>query len=280
MANTLEYILSLQDNISGKLTKIGIANEQQLTTWGKVQAQVNAANATFNSTGGSLGGLRAKVAALRAEKEWIPADNINAIREAYRVRKAVACAGSAEGAFRLDNAARFEEVLRLKKSQITDFPASMPASDVSAWAKAASKPSYTASEVGAVPDTRKVNGKQLNADVTLTADDVSALKLSGGTVTGSITATSFLQASSRKVKKNIQPFEGSALDVVNGLRVVSFRYKKQSNDQPPHVGIIAEDSPALISGANNDSFDVATTVGLLIKAVQELSAMVKQMEEA
>lgn len=34
------------------------------------------------------------------------------------------------------------------KSQITDFPTSMPASDVSAWAKASSKPSYTKSEVG------------------------------------------------------------------------------------------------------------------------------------
>lgn len=34
------------------------------------------------------------------------------------------------------------------KSQITDFPTSMPASDVSPWAKASSKPSYTKSEVG------------------------------------------------------------------------------------------------------------------------------------
>lgn len=34
------------------------------------------------------------------------------------------------------------------KSQITDFPTSMPASDVYAWAKAASKPSYTKAEVG------------------------------------------------------------------------------------------------------------------------------------
>lgn len=34
-------------------------------------------------------------------------------------------------------------------SEITDFPASLPASDVSAWAKAAAKPTYTASEVGA-----------------------------------------------------------------------------------------------------------------------------------
>lgn len=36
------------------------------------------------------------------------------------------------------------------KNQITDFPSSMPASDVSAWAKAATKPSYSASEVGAL----------------------------------------------------------------------------------------------------------------------------------
>ena len=34
------------------------------------------------------------------------------------------------------------------KSQITDFPTSMPASDVSAWAKASSKPTYTKAEVG------------------------------------------------------------------------------------------------------------------------------------
>ena len=37
------------------------------------------------------------------------------------------------------------------KSQITDFPASLPASDVYDWAKASTKPSYTAAEVGAVP---------------------------------------------------------------------------------------------------------------------------------
>ena len=34
------------------------------------------------------------------------------------------------------------------KSQISDFPTSMPASDVYAWAKASSKPSYTKAEVG------------------------------------------------------------------------------------------------------------------------------------
>ena len=52
---------------------------------------------------------------------------------------------------------------------------SMPASDVNSWAKASTKPTYTASEVGAVPTTRTVNGKALSSDITLSASDVSAL---------------------------------------------------------------------------------------------------------
>lgn len=55
---------------------------------------------------------------------------------------------------------------------------SMPASDVSAWAKQSSKPSYTASEVGAVPTSRTVNGKALSSNITLSASDVSALPAS------------------------------------------------------------------------------------------------------
>ena len=44
------------------------------------------------------------------------------------------------------------------KFEISDFPTSMPASDVPAWAKAASKPSYTASEVGASPSNHTHTG--------------------------------------------------------------------------------------------------------------------------
>lgn len=46
---------------------------------------------------------------------------------------------------------------------------------VPAWAKQVSKPAYTASEVGAVPVSRTVNGKALSSDITLSASDVSAL---------------------------------------------------------------------------------------------------------
>lgn len=42
------------------------------------------------------------------------------------------------------------------------------------WAKQPNKPNYTASEVGAVPTSRTINGKALSSDITLNASDVSA----------------------------------------------------------------------------------------------------------
>ena len=44
-------------------------------------------------------------------------------------------------------------------SDITDFPTSLPASDVHEWAKARTKPSYTYSEVGALADTTHIPSK-------------------------------------------------------------------------------------------------------------------------
>lgn len=90
---------------------------------------------------------------------------------------ATAMSENAEVVEALDQAigSKADKVHTHTKSQITDFPTSMPASDVSAWAKASTKPTYTASEVGAVPTSRKVNGKILSADITLDASDVNAL---------------------------------------------------------------------------------------------------------
>ena len=58
------------------------------------------------------------------------------------------------------------------RAQITDFPASMPASDVSAWAKAATKPTYTPQEVGAAPASHT----HAVADVTGLSDTLSGLQ--------------------------------------------------------------------------------------------------------
>ena len=76
----MTYVLNLQDNISAKLKQIGINNEQQLDTWVEVQRKVNSASQTMNNMGRSIGSLNQRIAALRAQREWIPASNREAIR--------------------------------------------------------------------------------------------------------------------------------------------------------------------------------------------------------
>ena len=78
--NILTYVLNLQDNISGKLKQIGINNEQQLDTWDAVQRKVNSATQTMQNMGRSIGSMNERIAALRAQREWIPASNREAIR--------------------------------------------------------------------------------------------------------------------------------------------------------------------------------------------------------
>lgn len=80
MANILEYTLTLNDRITGKLNKIGIANSKQLDVWAKVQQRVASADNTMKKCGVSIGSLRERIDALRAEREWIPASKINTIR--------------------------------------------------------------------------------------------------------------------------------------------------------------------------------------------------------
>lgn len=61
------------------------------------------------------------------------------------------------------------------KGQITDFPTSLPASDVYAWAKAASKPGYTAAEVGAAAASHSHTRAQItDFPTSLPASDVPA----------------------------------------------------------------------------------------------------------
>lgn len=79
-SNVLTYIIEVQDKISDKLKTITIANEQQLGAWADVEKKINSANRSMKNMGGSIGSLREKIAALRTQREWIPAGNTAAIR--------------------------------------------------------------------------------------------------------------------------------------------------------------------------------------------------------
>lgn len=80
MANTIEYIFSLQDKISAKISNITITSDRMLDKFAELERKNTSVNKTFNETGRTLGALREKITALQAEREWIPAENIEGIR--------------------------------------------------------------------------------------------------------------------------------------------------------------------------------------------------------
>lgn len=94
------------------------------------------------------------------------------------------------------------------KSQITDFPTSMPASDVYAWAKAKTKPSYTKAEVGL-------------GNVDNTADSEKTVKAAGTATTASM-ATSvidYADANSGTIKIG---YSSSGISGENILQVAGY----------------------------------------------------------
>ena len=106
----------------------------------------------------------------------------------------------------------------------------------------------------------------------------SGTEISPKNSSDTIHAAGFYQDSLRKYKKDIDKFDKSALDIVSRIEVVTFRYKTDERNAL-HIGIIADDSPEEITGVDHDNFDVPSTTGLLLKAVQELKAEVDELKK-
>ena len=95
-------------------------------------------------------------------------------------------------------------------------------------------------------------------------------------VTGNVSGSAFYQVSSRTLKTNIEPFTLSGIDLINSVRIVEFNYLNDLDNK--HIGFIAEDTPSELSTINKNVMDTNSTVGVLIKAVQELSAEIKKLK--
>ncbi len=61
MSNVLSYTLSLQDQISAKLQKIGITSDTALNKFGNLQLQAKKTSQLLKDMGGSVGSLREKL---------------------------------------------------------------------------------------------------------------------------------------------------------------------------------------------------------------------------
>ena len=80
MADVLSYILSLQENLSSKMKKIGISSSEALDVFSSLERQTNEVNRRMQTMGRSVTTLKDKLSLLQNERDLIPARNIEAIR--------------------------------------------------------------------------------------------------------------------------------------------------------------------------------------------------------
>lgn len=80
-----------------------------------------------------------------------------------------------------------------------------------------------------------------------------------------------------KLKNVIGPYERKALDVLNSTEIVRF-IRKDDKNKTPQIGFIADYTDKDLSGENQDSMLHVNCIGVLIKAVQELSAEITKLK--
>ncbi|KMP65239.1 hypothetical protein TU57_10920 [Bacillus cereus] len=95
-------------------------------------------------------------------------------------------------------------------------------------------------------------------------------------------ASAFNTASSLIWKTDIESYEKSALDVVMGTNIVTYKYKsdvEESDNPHTHVGVIAEYAPKEIQSKDGRGVDNYAMSSLAWKAIQELSEQVRYLKE-
>src|SRR5690554_3055026 len=80
MANLLEYTLSLRDQMSANLSRIGVNSDMALNKFAALERQSIEVNNVLTGMGRSVGSLKEKLALLKSEREWIPEKNITVIK--------------------------------------------------------------------------------------------------------------------------------------------------------------------------------------------------------
>lgn len=114
-----------------------------------------------------------------------------------------------------------------KKSDITDFPTSLPASDVYGWAKASSKPTYTKSEVGLgnVDNTADANKSVKYAGSSGSSNTIVYTALTNTNLNTLQTEGKWYYAGGGNTCTNI-PVESAAFELYVGRNASGWRYQQ------------------------------------------------------
>jgi hypothetical protein len=130
-----------------------------------------------------------------------------------------------------------------------------------------------ASETSWSPEGYFFNGGKLG----IGTDTPSAkLDVNGNIIADKVYSTS-ATSSLRKLKKNLSPFNNSALALVDSLDIYTFDYKEE-NKGVDQIGIMADDSPDEFLTEERDAVNLYKTLFVQAKAIQELSQKNKYLE--
>lgn len=83
--------------------------------------------------------------------------------------------------------------------------------------------------------------------------------------------------SARIYKENIQDYIQNAVELINSINIVEFNYKNDP-EKNQKIGFIADDTDAQLASKNHNIMDIYNCIGILLKAVQELSAEIKELK--
>ena len=119
------------------------------------------------------------------------------------------------------------------------------------------------------------NKKAIDSEGTLLVLNTDGQFVGVGADSG-VTASFFNVASVRALKTCIEDFREKALDILMAVELVKFTYKQGTGEE--RYGFLAEDTAEILSGPDRDRFEIPNTIGVLIKAVQELAGQQRLIE--
>lgn len=117
------------------------------------------------------------------------------------------------------------------------------------------------------------NGSASTSNVSLGATNIYA--------PGKVYASGVALTSSVTRKTNIREFDMDAMDVIKGVNVYEYHYINDVdnlNFYNKQIGVLAEGSPAILRGGENDSINTYAMVSVLWKAMQQQSEIIDTLK--
>ena len=90
--------------------------------------------------------------------------------------------------------------------------------------------------------------------------------------------TYFFNSSSRSTKKDIEIFTKDATELIKSTEIVTWDLESGEHTQIEHIGFIAEDTPEELSTPDHNVMDTTNTLGVILKAIQEIDNRITALQ--